>query len=513
MSSDQIETGDELVSLIEQCLQDTGDLPPASSEDALEALRHARHVRFSTLAQTSSQLLQNDKLPVYHRGLAARLLACTLSHAPGPAIAEQIQSTLPVVSAILDTMNKASSGLSYNGAPPLTPSDGHRVGMNCAAALAQIHDPGGKSSRHALDVASKSMHMEPYPEYTEQMYDGERLQRPGSPAYFEERGGGGGRAGGNRWRMDTADTDGTNGTGFWTAAGRSSTAWESPGNTRGSMGTRSSLGGRSTGTTGTTGTLDSHATTIGAYDYERGTRPEHRPQTQFSEMAGDMGLYDTDVKRTMHVLQVADDSQVVESKNIGKSKMLESLSQAVGASHWEEGKEEGGGGGGEGGGEGDGGPVHVRRRLRGESPATYDDFIRVMLATPAQGAPSRNFNKTTHPDLQRLSHTVRSNWAAMPHYLQALGLLENYPMHAHQQTLKVQRAIERNKRREKNALLLVAKNLQLILELFLVLIHQVLERKHSHKYLLMREATMVSQQRIVGKSDSWTPGSWDTTSP
>ena len=36
----------------------------------------------------------------------------------------------------------------------------------------------------------------------------------------------------------------------------------------------------------------------------------------------------------------------------------------------------------------------------------------------------------------------------MPHYLEAMGLLENYPMHAYQQSQKVQRAYERTKMRE-----------------------------------------------------------------
>ena len=432
--TDRIETGEELVQLISEVLQDTGPLGSLTdSEEVVEVLRHARHVRFSSRAQTAAKIVQNTQLPIYHRGLAARLLACTLARAPGPAIAEQIQNTLPVVSAILDTMNKASSGKPYAGALPLTPVDGHRVGINCAAALAQIHDPMAKSTRHTLDVAADNMLMRPYPERNRNL---SHRSRPGSPGYME------GSAESSRV--------GTSGTGFWTGLDRTSTA-RSLGGTRGSMGTRSS-NGYSLASRGHTAMTygSSSATTEGAYDYQRGIPPEHRPSTQFSDLAGDMGLYDDDIKRQMHVLRMQRQQELNEQDGGdqepqfgGGSGMLDALSSAMGMIHPNGETAERT--------EGDGnGTPRVKRRLRNPT-ATYDDFIRVMLSTPAQGAPSRSFNKPLNPELAELSHSVRNNWEAMPHYLEAIGLLENYPMYAHQQTQKVQRAFQRTRRREMHA--------------------------------------------------------------
>ena len=158
--TEPIETGEELVQLIQECLADTGALQQLPTEQ-LEEMRHARQHRFLSRSRIAARLVQNERLPIYHRGLAARLLACTLSRSPGICPL----SNVPLLSeAVLDTMNKASSGKSYAGALPLTPVDGHRVGINCAAALSQIHDPGVKSSHHVLDLEDARMAMEPYPE-------------------------------------------------------------------------------------------------------------------------------------------------------------------------------------------------------------------------------------------------------------------------------------------------------------------------------------------------------------
>jgi hypothetical protein len=318
------------------------------------------------------------------------LLACALSNAPGPAIAEEIQRAPSVVSSILDIMNKASSGKSYAGAAPLTPVDGHRIGINCAAALALIHDPNSKSPHHLLNLQGERMTMNAHPDLKEGDYFS---NQPESQEYSREV-------------LTTA------GTGFWTGIDRTSSirSRESYGDLRGSMGSRSSGYSNSqpsrvnTAMTGTTSVV-----TDGVYDYERGSLPEHRPQTQFSELAGDMGLYDSDIKREMHVLQMELQGNTLvrgREDSTGKSEsMLNALESAIDNTKHNNVEDH----------------PRVKRRMRkskhtNKQPTTYDEFIRVMLATPAQGAPSQSFNRN-NPNLAELSHTVRQNWAAMPHYL------------------------------------------------------------------------------------------------
>jgi hypothetical protein len=439
----EIESGEEICAIIIEIFNDKQQYQPTDSEETIDTLRHARHVRFSQRAKLAAKLVQNKQLPIYHRGLAARLLACTLARAPGPAIAEQIQNTLPVVSAILDTMNKASSGKSYANAPPLTPVDGHRIGINCAAALAQIHDPTAASSRHTLDVEQANMVMMPYPErYIDPVLDNynnnNNDNNNNNNSYYE------------------SGPESRTGTGFWTGLDRTET--------RGTLNTQSSgylsINNPSRLNTAMTQmthmTQNSTITSEGAYDYQRGMPPEHRPSTQFSNMAGDMGLYDDDIKRQMHVLRMQQQQELgYDQEESASGKMFDALNNAVTQlgpeerqGHERQGHER------DGTQEQNsrfrsGSPEqhHVQRRLK-EPTATYEEFIRVMLATPAQGAPSRSFNKPTNPKLAELSHTVRQNWSAMPHYLEAMGLLENYPMHAYQQSQKVQRAYERTKMRE-----------------------------------------------------------------
>ena len=431
-----VESGEELVSLIAQCFSDKGLPKEDMDEETLSLFHHQRHERFASRAKLASKLVQNDQLPIYHRGLAARLLACTLSRAPGPAIAEQVQNTLVVVTSVVDIMNKASSGKSYAGAPPLTSVDGHRVGVNCAAALAQIHDPGATSSHHVLNLEGARMIMAPYPEFIEDEY---YSNQPESREYLQ--------TGGSR---NTNDSMFTSGTGFWTGLDRTSTRDRQ--DSRGTRGFMESQGsGYSNNSlsrvhTAMTGTTTTSVVTEGVFDYEKGSRPDHRPQTQFSALAGDMGLYDTDVNREMHVLdmQMQRENGVDDGIDDGKNRgggMLNALTKAVGlidGHHHNNNDDE----------------HRVKRRLRTSKqtqPTTYDEFIRVMLATPAQGAPGQSFSRN-NPNLAELSHAVRQNWTAMPHYLEAVGVLENYPMHAHQQTVKVQRAFQRAKTKELHAI-------------------------------------------------------------
>ena len=505
--------GESLVNLVERCLHFQADYGRASAaaarsvrgavrgeeEEEAEASRRAgRRAELAQAAKIGARCVNDARLPLYHRGLGARLLACVLSRPEAPTeLAVQAQESSV---HLLDIMNQSSSGITREeprGPVRLSPVDRHRVGVNCAAALAQLHAAvsGGGAAQVRGSVRHLDedvMRMAPYPEAFSQDNDedlADQRRRIVRAVLWHARHGGGAGAG--------AGVGGdASGQDFWTNVdGNARTNTRGSAMTRGSSSDYSlySRGDPVDGSSdyngdhlmppGTASTGGSSAMLDPRDFYKQSNAPTHRPMTQYSELAGDMGLYDPDLREEMRVLRVRHDREHKDGatkqqhldgdvnqelvdieldgdKVIKGQGMFESLEAGMSLGYSPPSSPS---------------PSQKsRRRLRSrayrrsargggkskynnnmpQGSSTYTEFIRVMLSTPMQGPAARGLkhrhpaqNNASHP-LNELSHSVRRNWTCMPEYLEALGVLSKYPIDGHQQSPKVQRMARKIKNRE-----------------------------------------------------------------
>ncbi len=154
-------------------------------------------------------------------------------------------------------------------------------------------------------------------------------------------------------------------------------------------------------------TRDLHFGTRGRRDFKRPRTPLHRPVTRFSNIAGSMGLYDEYQQQKLSAKKNQHDLRSQEDEDAAKGE-----------------------------------------ENRSRPSTTYTEFIRTMLSTPLQGAPTVKRLKPPTPALAELAHIVRRNWNVMPRYLEALGLLRSYPMGVDQMSPKVRRVAKKIKHRE-----------------------------------------------------------------
>ena len=153
--------GESLVNLIERCLHFQADYGKEAaqklSDDERDARRAARKTELAQAAKIAAQCVNDTRLSIYHRGLGARLLACALSQPEAsPKLAEQAQESAV---HLLDIMNQSSSGITRDHGPVrLSPVDRHRVGVNCAAALAHVH--AAASGRSAAQMRGNIQHLD-----------------------------------------------------------------------------------------------------------------------------------------------------------------------------------------------------------------------------------------------------------------------------------------------------------------------------------------------------------------
>ncbi len=477
MSRRQHPDGDSLVSLIERCLHFQADygnvMAPTLDKESLLARQQARRAELAQAVKIAALCINDSKLPIYHRGLGARLLACALSQTAGSGLAEKAQQCSV---HLLDIMNQSSSGITREHGPVrISPVDRHRIGVNCAAALAQLHaavSTGGSARVHGSvqHLDTDIMKMAPHPE---------KFSIEEADALDEQL----------RLMADSIERS-RQGTGFWTDIGRSGRGNANP---RGSMSGYSSHYSFSAQTDGlsdgegdfvppNTASTGASSTFLDPRDFYRQSKPPtHRPTTQYSALAGSMGLYDPDVREEMRVLKARHDREngseertsqrepsdqildiETEAENGGRKGVFESLEEGIGLDT------------GYSPPSSPSPSQKARRRLRSrayrrskrgggksmhnnnipQGSSTYTEFIRVMLSTPMQGPASRSL-KHRHPaqddpshPLNELAHSVRRNWTCMPEYLEALGVLSTYPMTASQQSPKVQRMARKIKQRE-----------------------------------------------------------------
>eukprot|EP00949_MAST-11_sp_MAST-11-sp1_P005111 g5111.t1 len=349
---------------------------------------------------------------LYTRGLAARALAFLME--ANARYATIIRSSPIAVDGIVRTLNRASAiGRSMpSHHDSLTVADASRIALNCAGALATAYTAAGRTSHYRLDIRSEGMQLHAVPTMPElplsylqqehEMLQHHRLQmqsRDGSSSLLL-----------STHRQQLYSRDGME-------------ARRPPSSLYGS-GNSSLHEQHSRPASSAVAAMFPVTAELDSSNFFRPETPIHRPLTQFSNAAAQMGLYDEAHRSQLDELWAERERQ--------EKALEDGLARASDDAMQDSGEGSDG------------------QRL------SYTAVARGMLQTPMpmQGSAGLSLSRQRSRQRRRdISHSLRRNFTAIPAYLEALGLLKQkrYPMLSDVHTDSsnaVQRSKEKIVRRE-----------------------------------------------------------------